>query len=168
MASLSAEKGPSTLLSVESSKFIVRQPAKLKELNNLLETFENLNARVGERVGEDMSGDLGGAGAGTGTSGQQGDDTAISPRDAAIMKMPTAPEILRQKLGGHIHTEMRKLEKLARRAARSSKPGAAHSLNEIYAKIRRMNALLHELLNTSIEVLKRLFIRVFIDQQPIL
>ena len=164
MASLSAEKAPLALSSVETSKLIVRQPGKLKELNNLLETFENLNVRVSERVGEDRSGDMGGAGAGAGT-GQQGDDDA-SPRTIAIKNMP-APDVVRSKLEGHIQTEVKKLEKLAKRAARSSKPGSAHALNELYARIRRLNALLHDILTASVEILKRLFIRVFIDRQPI-
>jgi len=49
---------------METSKLIVRQPAKMAELNKLLETFENLNARVGERTSEDNSGDMGGGGGG--------------------------------------------------------------------------------------------------------
>ena len=162
--SSSADRLSSTK-SIESARLIVRQPGKLQELTNLLETFENLNARVSERTGEDRSGDLGGAGAGAtgGTQGTQGTST----RDQAIQNIPAAA-VLQQQLAQHIKKETRKLEKLARSVARSTAPGSAHKLNALYAKIRRLNALIHEILEASIEVLKRLFIRVFIDQQPIL
>ncbi len=165
MAPLSPEKGLTTIKSVETSKLIVRQPAKLAELGKLLETFDNLSARVSERQAEDVSGDLGGGGM-VGTKSTQGDD-GISPRDLAIERIPPF-EIVRQKLEGHIQEEVRKLEKQARRIARGSKPGSAHKLNDIYARIRRLNALLYQMVEASVEMLKRLFIRVFIDQQPIL
>jgi hypothetical protein len=153
--------------SMETSKLIVRQPAKMAELNKLLETFENLNARVSERMGEDISGDMGGGGTGA-TGGTQGDDAVVSPREKAIRAMPTAPEILRQKLGTQIQKEVHSLSKEAKKFARSSQPGAAFHLNEIYAKIRRLNSLLADLVEASMEVLKRLFIKVFIDNQSIL
>lgn len=159
----SLEKGLSAPRSVETSKLIVRQPSKLAELSKLLETFDNLDARVGERVGEDRSGDLGG---GTGaTGGQQGDD-ATSPRDKAIQAMPV-PAMQRQRLEAHIHKEMQKLSHQASSLARSSKPGAAYKLNNLYSRIRRLNSLLTELLEAAEEVLRRLFIRVFIDHQSI-
>ena len=162
--SASADK-ISSMKSIETGKLIVRQPGKLQELTNLLETFENLNARVSERTGEDRSGDLGGAGSGA-TAGQQGTQRT-SARDLAIKNIPVAA-IMKEKLTKHIHAEAKNLEKLARRVSRSSAPGSAHKLNELYAKIRRLNSLIQEILEASIEVLKRLFIRVFIDQQPIL
>lgn len=166
MSTLSPEKAPSALRSVETQKLIVRQPTKLAELNNLLSTFENLNARVSERVGEDISGDMGGSGSGA-TGGQQGDDD-VSPREIAIRNMPSNPQVVRQKLEGHIKEEVSKLEKLAKAHARSGAPGSAFKLNEVYGRIRRLNAMLHEILEASYDVLKRLFIRVFIDQQTIL
>ena len=159
----SAEAG-SSVKAMEAGKLIVHRPAKITELTNLLETFENLNARVSETTGEDRSGDLGGAGAATG--GQQSTQ-GVSPRDQAIQKVPGAL-VMRQRLTQHIEQEARKLERLAKAAARSTRPGAAHTLNELYAKIRRLHAMIAEILEASIEVLKRLFIRVFIDNQPIL
>lgn len=162
--SSSAEKGLNSINPVETSRLIVRQPGKLQELTSLLETFENLSARVSERTGEDRSGDMGGAGMGTG--GRQGLQGATA-RDIAIKNIP-APAIMQQKLATHIRKETMKLEHLARAVARSSAPGSAHKLNSLYAKIRRMNAMIHDMLEASMEVLKRLFIRVFIDNQPIL
>lgn len=163
--SASADKHPLTS-SIEKGRLVVSQPGKLRELTNLLETFENLSARVSERTGEDSSQDLGGAGAAGATGGQQG-TRGVSPRDQAIQNLP-AGAVMQEKLTSHIRQETRKLEKLAARVARSSAPGSAHTLNEFYAKIRRLNALIHDIFEASLDVLKRLFIRVFIDQQPIL
>ncbi len=156
----------SPMKSVEKGRLIVRQPGKLQELTNLLETFENLNARVSERTGEDRSGDMGGAGAGAATGGQQGTQGATA-RDLAMQNIPPA-QIMQKKLAQHIQKETQKLEKLARTVSRSSAPGSAHTLNELYSKIRRLNSLIREILESSIEVVKRFFIRVFIDRQPIL
>ncbi len=162
MANPSPEKGLTTVSPVETNKLIVRQPAKLAELGKLLETFENLNARVSERAGEDSSGDMGGAAMGAG----QGDDSQASPRDIAIKNIP--PEaVMKEKLAHHIGKEVQKLEKLTRGIARSTKPGAAYKLNQLYARIRRLNSLLAEITEAAYEVLRRLFIRVFIDQQPV-
>ncbi len=151
--------------SVETNKLIVRQPAKLAELSKLLETFDNLNARVGERTGgpaQDWSSGGGGGQAGAG----QGDD-GVSPRDKAIAAIPS-PMIVKERLEKHIEKEIQKLEREAQAAATSHKPGAAFKLNEIYAKIRKMNSLLAHILEAAEDLLKRLFIRVFIDKQPIL
>jgi hypothetical protein len=166
MVSQTPEKGLSTVASAEKAKLTVSQPAKLQELNKLLESFENLNVRVREKTGEDSSSDLGAAG---GTSGaMKGQASGSSARDQAIEKMPTTPAVLQKQLSSHIQNEVHHLEKLAGRLARSTKPGSAFRLNELYARIRRLNALLAEILEASIEVLRRLFIRVFIDKQPIL
>ncbi len=162
--SSSPEKGLTTVKTIETSKLVVRQPSKLAELTSLLETFENLNARVSEKTGEDRSGDMGGAG---GSSGTQGDDSAVSARDLAISQIP-APALMRKQLETHIRHEMHSLEQKAKSAARNRQPGGAHNLNELYAKIRHLNALLTTILEASIDIVKRFFVRVFIDKQPIL
>lgn len=162
-SSSTPEVGLTTLRSVETSRLIVSQPAKLKELTNMLEMFENINARVGERAGEGNSGDLGGGGGGQqGAAGQQ-----ASTRDQAIKKIPK-PEAMRSRLENHVRSEMRSLEKLAHATADERKPGSACKLNEIYARIRRLNSLLTEILNASAEILQRLFVRVFIDRQSVI
>jgi hypothetical protein len=165
MSVATPEKGLATVRSVETSKLIVRQPAKLAELSKLLETFDNLNARVSERSGGPAQDWSGGTGAAAGTG--KGDDGGISPREKAIQAMP-APEIVRQRLEQHIDKEVRKLERQAGVLAKSGKPGAAFHLNELYAKIRKLNSLLGKLVELAEDVLKRLFIKVFIDNQAIL
>lgn len=163
--SSSKELGSSLSASPESAKLIVRQPAKLQELGNLLLTIEGLSQRVSERTGEDRSGDLGSGG--TAGTGQGDDGTYVSPRDQAIAAMP-APAVIQKQLEKHIRKEVRELQTRARSIARLSQPGSAYLLTELYSRIRRLNQLLAEILEASVEVLKRFFIRVFIDQQPIL
>lgn len=161
------ELASNTPRSVEVSKLIVRQPPKLKELSQILETLDNLSARVGEHTSEDRSGDWsGGAGGATGQGQGQGDD-GVSPRDQAIQNMPP-PLVVRQRLEQHIEKEVSKLEREARWAAKSGKPGTAFRVNELYSRIRKLNALLASILEAAEEILKRLFIRVFIDKQPII
>lgn len=164
MSTLSPERGLSPK-SIEASKLIVRQPAKLEELGNLLTTIENLHQRVSETGSEDRSGDLGGAGQGA-TAGTAG-TRQVSPRDQAIAAIPV-PTVMQRQLASHIEQEVKQLQRQARRITRLSRPGAAHRLNELYAKIRRLNSLLADIFEASYEVLKRLFIKIFIDRQPIL
>ncbi len=159
----SPEKGLTTVRSIESSKLTVRQPAKLAELTSLLETFDNLSQRVSETTGEDRSGDMGGAGGGATAGGQTGQ----SARDLAIARMP-AEAGMRTQLESHIRKEMHQLENQAKAFVGSTTPGSAHKLNELYARIRRLNALLNQIVEASLDLLRRLYIRVFIDSQPIL
>ncbi|MBU2213431.1 hypothetical protein KKC44_06055 [Patescibacteria group bacterium] len=160
----SPEKGKSLSQSTEhQSALIVEQPHKLE---GLLETITLLD-KISERSGEDRSGDLGGAGAGAVAAGAQA-QAGQSARDQAIANLPKEL-VLRKQLARHIEKEVKTLRKEVRRATRRvSKPGAAHNLNDLYARIRRLNSLLATILEASYEVVKRLFIRVFIDKQPIL
>lgn len=150
---------------VERSRLIVAQPKQLKELGQLLDTIEGLSQRVSEQQGEDRSSDMGAAGGmvGAGTAGT----TGVSPRDLAIANLPVEA-IMQHKLEQHIRAEVKKLSREARRLSRQGKPGAAYALNNLYSRIRRLNALISEILEASYEVLKRLFIRVFIDKQSVM
>lgn len=158
------EKGPNALQTMETAKLVVNQPKKLQELNLLLESFDALDRRVSERTGEDRSGDLGS----TGMAAAGGQQQTQSARDLAIAAMPQAPKVLRDRLVKHIGKEVSHLQVLAAREAHTSRPGVAFRLNKLYARIRRLNSLLVELFEASLDVLRRLFIRVFIDEQPIL
>ncbi len=75
---------------------------------------------------------------------------------------------MQKQLEKHITTEVKKLRKEAMHIARLSRPGAAHRLNVLYARIRNLNSLLSELLQASYDIIQRFFIRVFIDKQQIL
>lgn len=146
------------------SKLIVTQPPKMKELGQLLETLDGLAQRVSERNSEDASGDLGGSGSVGGQTGQR----RASSRDVAIALMPTAPVVLQQKLAEHIEQEVRKLERELRALKRVTKAGGAFEMNELYRRIRKLRSLLRELMEASVDLLKRLYIRVFVDKQSIL
>jgi len=139
----------------------VAQPQKLE---SLLDTINLINT-VSERIGESRSGDLGGGG---GSAAAQTGAQAQSWRDQALANLPAAP-VMQQQLQKHIEQEIadlqREVQKTARKAAR---PGAAHKLNELYARIRRLNGLLQQLFETSVDILKRLYVRVFIDKQTVL
>lgn len=91
----------------------------------------------------------------------------MSARDQAIAAIPQ-PAVIQRELATHIRMEVKQLRKQALTVARMSKPGAAYKLNQLYARIHRLNGLLGDLFEASYEALKRMFIRVFIDKQPIL
>jgi signal transduction histidine kinase len=143
------------------NRLIVTQPPKMKELGQVLDAIDNLAQRVGERTSEDVSGDLGSSG------GSAAGQKRASPRDAAIALMPTAPAVLQAELAKHIEQEIKQLERKVSRAGAMSKAGGAYELNELYARIRKLRSLLREILEASVDLLKRLFIKVFIDKQPI-
>lgn len=155
------ETGSDTPESTEAKHLVVTQPDKFQ---GLLETI-SLMDKVSERLGEDHSGDMGGGGSAQGSN--QGDDGTTSARAAAIATIPDAPE-MRKSLGAYIQKEIKILRKEARKETfRSSKPGSAHHINDLYSKIRRLNTLFVELMETSVDALKRLFIKVFVDKQSL-
>lgn len=157
---------PEKQAQVESSEIknlVVTQPDKFQ---GLLDTI-SLMDKVSERIGEDASSDMSGAGAGAGGTQGDGDDSAQSARAQAIANLPDSPQ-MRKELSHYIQKEIKSLRKQVRKKAfRASKKGSAHQLNELYSKIRRLNSLLSELMEVSVDVLKRIFIRVFIDKQSI-
>ncbi|MDA1292400.1 MAG: hypothetical protein O3A81_01325 [bacterium] len=143
-----------------NTNLVVTQPEKFE---GLLETI-SLMDKISERMSEDKSGDLGGGGSST---GKGDDDDSVSARAQAIANLPDTPQ-MRKELGVYIQKEIKVLRKEVRRKAfRASKPGSAYKLNDLYSKIRRLNSLLAELMETSVDILKRIFIRVLIDKQSI-
>lgn len=162
MADVSPESGNKMEASVEKSPtLIVSQP---KKLEGLLETLVLID-KVSETLGEDRSGDMGGGG-----GGAQGDDDQIqiSLRKKAIENLPDSP-IMQKQLKAHIEKEVVKLQKEVKKAARrASKPGSAYQMNNLYSRIRRLNTLLSELLEASQDVLKRLYVKIFVDKQTVI
>ncbi len=154
------KKGKESAEAQTQQAITVSQP---KKLESILETINLMNT-ISERIGESKSGDLGG----TGIAGKkQGAQSGQSQRDQAIADLPSAP-VMQKQLQKHIRTEVKNLQKEIRIAARKvSKPGSANKLNELYARIRRLNGILHELFSTSVDVIKRLYIRVFVDKQTV-
>ena len=142
---------------VERQVLTVTQPDKIA---SLLDTL-NIIDQMSERISEDRSGDMGGGGsAGAQQKGQKAKQ--VSPRDQAIANLPPQ-NVMQEKLSAKIIVEVRQLRRQIRSIPATGKPGAAFRLNRLYARIRRLNGLLSELFEASYEVLRRLFIRVFVD-----
>ncbi len=162
MANNSPEKGLSAPHGALERPSAVVQPGKAEKMQALLvEVNDIISESSPAKAGEQWSGGQ------QGTGGAQPAKQGMSWRDQAIASIPT-PQIMQKQLEVHIEQEVKVLRKQAARITDLRKPGAAHHFNELQSKIRRLNSLLAGLLEASFDVLKRIFIRVFIDKQPIL
>lgn len=166
MADLSPEKGLSSGSLETKTETRVAQPTKIEGhispvLGAFLEEINKISESSQSGPGEQWSG--GGTGMAT---AQQTRGTGPSARDFAIANLPPQAQ-MQAKLEEHIRIEIKNLRKQAKHIARLSSPGAAYHINHLYARIRHLNALLAELLEASFDVIKRLFIRVFVDKQNI-
>ncbi len=166
----SPEKALLSAKIVEMEKVSQPERSALQKVDGLGEFLTALNGlemgNIGESTGEDTSArDLGGAGGGFVATGSS--TTTVSARDLAIANLPVAP-VMQKQLEAHIEEEVKKLRRQAKQVSRISTPGAAYHLTKIYARIRQFHTLLAALLDAGVEVVKRFFIRVFIDRQPIL
>lgn len=161
MKPTSPEKGLSSPLGTpEQARTAL--PSKAEGLAMLV---AEINELPSEGLAEDRSGDWSGGGqrAAAATVGQT---TQQSARDRVLANLP-APVVMQKQLEAHIRAEVRQLRKQTRVIIRSGKPGSAHALAALYAKIRHLNALLADLFEASYDVLKRLFVKVFVDKQAI-
>ena len=156
------EGGTSPRESRESFQLTVKQPAKITSLLAVLSDLEKMS----ERVSEDRSTDLG-----TGTSGTQvtaggAQAGALSARQQALQSLP-AKEVMQRKVTKHLKKEIHHLEREARHLARLSTKGSAHLLTQTYARIRKIQTLMEDLLDAAYEVIERLYVRLFVDQQQL-
>lgn len=145
---------------------VVSQPTKIDLGGQLGSFLENIN-RMSETA-PTGPGEQGTSGAGGGVVQTTGGTTpVVSARDQAIANLPVA-QVMQKQLEAHIKMEIKKLRKQAKTIARINQPGGAYRLNMLYLRIHHLNALLAEMFSSSVEVLKRLFIKVFIDKQTVL
>jgi len=164
MAAATPERGLDTQKSPEA----VSQPSKalqLEQVEGLSEFVDQINQikeHASDTAGEQWSGGSGSAKA-VATTGQQ---QTTSARDLAIANLPPAKAMQKQ-LEQHIKEEVKKLRREAKAVTRVGQPGGAHRLTLFYRQIRHLNSLLSAIWDTSVDVVKRLFIRVFIDKQSI-
>lgn len=162
MVNTSIDKGPLVPSAAPERPSAVVQPGKAEAMQALL---LEVNDIVGESspatVGEQWSGGQ------TSGGGAQPATQTVSWRDQAIANLP-APQIMQKQLETHIQEEITLLRKQAAKITDLRKPGAAHRFNELQSKIHRLNNLLNALFEASVDVLKRIFIRVFVDKQAIL
>lgn len=137
----------------------VRQPEKMKNLLALLELLEGVTQAV--------SG-VQPAGGGVAGASSSGAPTATTPskRDLLLQNLP-ATEVMQQRLVTHLSQEVRRLERKARRMALSFGRGTAHAYNQLFARIRKIQALISDLFEATREVIQRLYVRLFIDGQAI-
>lgn len=142
---------------------VVFQPQKLTEIVEMID----LMGRISERVREDNSQDAAGGGSSGSGQGKKGKSGGTSTRDQAIASLP-APLVMQQRLVHHIQKEIDTLSSQASSAARAAQRGSAYAMNELYKKIRRLYALMEEIIHASLEIIQRFYIAVFIDKQPIL
>lgn len=150
--------------SPEKSVHTVVQPVKMEGLGSLL---VEINDIVGESAASNPGEQWSGGTHSSATTGSQSGAAGMSARDLALASLPQ-PAVMQRELAKHIRSEVKQLRKQALSIARAGKPGAAYKLNELYARIRRMNSLLGEILQASYDVLKRMFVRVFVDKQAIM
>lgn len=153
----------------EAPSAVVSQPVKVdshlgNQLGSFLEEINTISESAGNGPGENWSS---GSTGGTQQTSGNGSAPVVSARDEAIANLPH-PKVMQKQLEAHIKAEVKSLRKQAKAIARINQPGGAYRANQLYTRIRHLNALLSELLSSSADVLKRLFIRVFIDKQTVL
>lgn len=166
MAALTPETGSQLSSSPETAAANVSQPlavstTQLAEFLSGLDTISETNRGT---AGEDIPAHSSGSGRAVATQGQSSGGT--SARDQAIANLPSAA-VMQREIAKHIKSEVKKLRKEAKRAARISEPGGAHQLVQLYAKIHRLNSVLKEIFEAGIDMVKRLYIRIFVDRQAI-
>lgn len=144
----------------ETAPAIVFQPQKLKEIVEVVDLMGTVAARVREDASSDIPGATGGKAQG---SGQQ---TGTSARDDAIAKAPPVA-VMQQKLVEHLEREVKTIERQARSLRNSNVRGSGFMLSELYRKIRRLRSLIGDILHASAEMIKRFYVSVFIDRQPL-
>lgn len=169
MAPLSPEKNIGQIKGPETVPTVVSQPVKIEshlsgQLGSFLEDINRISESSGSGPGEQWSDGTGGSA--VATTGTQ-TKPVVSARDQAIANLPPAA-IMQKDLEKHIREEVKILRKQAMKIASMSKPGSAFRANQLYTRIRHLNALLGEIFGASYDALKRMFIRVFIDRQTIL
>jgi hypothetical protein len=154
-----ASSSPST--QVETGSSVVVQPSRV-EFAALLDGI----GKISEQSAGGPAHDGATSGGGVVAKGQSSGQSQVSARDLAIAALPV-PAVMQKALEKHIQEEVKKLRKQAKAVARIGNPGGAYRLNQLYTRIHHLNAILAGLFEASIDVVKRLFVRVFIDRQTI-
>ncbi|MDD5055853.1 MAG: hypothetical protein PHZ00_06340 [Candidatus Peribacteraceae bacterium] len=140
---------------------IVFQPPRLSQIVEIVDVMGNVVESIREENARDLPVTLqkssAGSAAGTAT---------VSTRDAAIAAAPPVP-VMQKRLVKHLKKEVRIIEREVRKLSRSRARGSAYVLSILYRKIRRLSSLIGEILRASTEVIKRFYVAVFIDHQPL-
>ena len=140
---------------------VVFQPPRLSQIVEIVDVMGNIVESIREENARDLPTTTRTTAAAGGTQ-----TATVSARDAAIAAAPPIP-IMQKKLVKHLRKEVRIIEREARKISRSRARGSAYLLSILYRKIRRLSSLIGEILRASAEVIKRFYIAVFIDHQPL-
>jgi hypothetical protein len=161
MAAMKQNRSPERSMEVSSSSEhgnVVFQPTKLNEVMEMI----NFMGNISEKVTEHHALFTGSSGASTGDQKSQGS----SQRDQILQKLPPTAQ-MQKKLVKHIDAEIASLEKKAKRITRMKRRGWAFELTLVIAHIHRLAAIAREIMRASLEVVRRFYILVFIDHQPL-
>ena len=148
-------------IEMATMKLTVKQPERIKSLLTVLADLESIS----ERVSETADRDLGSGGMSSTGAGATGDDSQ-SARAQAIKSLPST-NVMRGRLTRHLEHEVHQLERRAKRMAHKAGMGSAYLLNELYSRIRKIQALIAEIADATAEVVRRLYVRLFVDNQQL-
>ena len=141
---------------------IVFQPPRLSQIVEIVDVMGS----VVESIREENARDLPVAGRAIASAGAAQTAT-VSARDAAIAAAPPVP-IMQKKLVKHLRKEVRIIEREVWKLSHSRARGSAYLLSVLYRKIRRLSSLIGEILHAGADVIKRFYVAVFIDHQPLI
>lgn len=137
---------------------IVTQPAKLNELMEVINVMGNISEKFAEHQSQIAASSAGQ----TSTKA-----AATTARDEAIKALPKK-EMMQQTLIRQINREIATLERQIKAINSERQAGWAYEITKLYARVRRLTALLREITRATVENVKRFYIHVFIDHQPLL
>lgn len=140
---------------------IVFQPPRLSQIVEIVDVMGNVVESIREENARDMP-----TGMRTTAVAGTAQTAGVSARDAAIAAAPPVP-VMQKKLVKHLRKEVRMIEREAWKLSHSRARGSAYVLSILYRKIRRLSSLIGEILHASAEVIRRFYISVFIDHQPL-
>ncbi len=166
VANVSPEHSGSSLSTVsESGPAIVFQPKALKEVVDIIDLMGNVSTRVREDASRDLGG--GNGGGSSGSQGIGGTKAGKTARDEAIAQAPSVI-IMQKKLIENVQIEMKTIKKQIQLLSSARGRGSAFHLSQLMSKLRRMSLIVSNLLRASADVIKRYYVSVFIDHQPII
>lgn len=140
---------------------VVFQPPRLSQIIEIVDVMGSVVESIREENARDLP-----TTTRTAAGAAAAQTATVSARDAAIAAAPPIP-IMQQKLVKHLKKEVRAIEREARKLSHSRAKGSAYLLCILYRKIRRLSSLIGEILHAGADVIKRFYIAVFIDHQPL-
>lgn len=146
---------------VSTARLTVMQPEKLGDLLNTISLIDKISERSSGGPANDFTTSSGASG------GTKQDDTQ-SVREKAIAELPSM-HIMQKNLETRMNGDIKKIYKqLQTSGLKAHKPGSAYRYSVLYGKIRRLRSVMAATFSASADVIRRLYIRIFIDKQEVL